>query len=100
MSRHDDSRITKDGKVVPAPDLYLADIEIRAGMEIAMRGGTEKGVPLARSSQAGLIMKGSNFQPFGNSTGTAMTLELVLVAAAGSDGRPVAIGFDWQPRHG
>lgn len=71
MSRHYDSRITKDGKVVPASDLHLADIEIRAGME--------KGLPLAKPSQAGL------------------TLELVLVAVAGTDGRPVAISFDWQP---
>ena len=89
MSRHYDSRITKDGKVVPASDLHLVDIEVWAGME--------KGLPLAEPSQAGLIMKGSNFQPFGNWTGTAMTLELVLVAAAGTDGRPVAISFDWQP---
>jgi hypothetical protein len=100
MSPHDDSRITKDGKVMPASDLYLADIEISTGMEIEIRAGMEKGLPLAKPSQASLTMKGSNFQPFGNSTGTATTLELVLVAAVGSDGRPVAIGFDWQPRQG
>ena len=91
MSRHYDSRITKDGMVVPASDLYLADIEISAGME--------KALSLAEASQAGLAMKGSNFRPFDNWTGTAMTLELelVLVAAAGTDGRPVAFSFDWQP---
>ena len=91
MSRHYDSRITKDGRVVPASDLCLADIEIGADME--------KGLPLAEPSQAGLTMKGENFRPYVNSTGTAMTLELelVLVAAAGTDGRPVAFSFDWQP---
>jgi hypothetical protein len=100
MSRHYDSRITKDRKVVSASDLYLADIEIRAGMEIEIRTGMGKGLPLAKPSQAGPIMKGSNFQPFGNWTGTAMTLELVLVATTGPDGRPVAISFDWQSRQG
>jgi hypothetical protein len=63
----------------------LADIAQASdlnGMQVAVYGGMQKGLPLANPSQAGLLVKGYIFQAFGNWLGVDMTLDLVIRAAA------------------
>lgn len=75
-------------------DLNDLNIEIKAGMA--------KGLPLANPQQAGTVIKGKIFQAFGNWIGTAQTLDLIPVA--GGDGgnigtldRPGNFPFQWLP---
>ena len=70
-------------------DLNFKNIEIYAGMQ--------KGLPLAKPDQAGLIMQGTIFQGFGNWSGTEQTLDMVLLPPAGTTNKPVNISFNWQP---
>jgi hypothetical protein len=45
-------------------------------------GGFQKGLPLANPAQAGLLVQGYIFQPFGNWIGTEQSLVLVILAGA------------------
>lgn len=75
-------------KVLGPPGGKLCGITIRAGMQ--------KGLPLAKPSQAGLILDGSIFRPFGNWQMTVQTLEMVLLPAVGTnDGQQVNIPFNY-----
>jgi hypothetical protein len=47
-------------------------------MNIAMKVGMQKGLPLANPAQAGIILEGEIFQGFGNWEGVNQTLELVF----------------------
>lgn len=61
--------------VMQGNDLKLCGIKIDAGMK--------EGLPLAKPAQAGTIVQGSIFQPFGNWQYTNQTLEMTLLPAVG-----------------
>lgn len=50
-----------------------------AGMNIVIKGGMGKGLPLANPSQAGVLFTGEIFQAFGNWQGTEQTLDFVIL---------------------
>lgn len=50
-----------------------------AGAQIMIRGGMQKGLPLANPSQAGVLLAGQIFQSFGNWEGTEMALNFVVL---------------------
>lgn len=52
------------------------------GMDIEVYGGMAKGLPLANPAQAGILVKGTVFQCFGNWVGREVSLELFIVAKA------------------
>lgn len=71
------------------PDGKLCGITIKAGMQ--------KGLPLAKPAQIGIITDGSIFKPFGNWQGTDQTLEMVLLPAVGTNnGQVVNIPFNYK----
>jgi hypothetical protein len=54
-----------------------------------------KGLPLANPAQAGVLMQGTIFQPFGNWEGTDQTLD--LICNPGGTRPDNGVVFDWQP---
>ncbi len=54
------------------------------GASIEIYGGMAKGLPLANPAQAGILIKGTVFQCFGNWLGRETSLELFIVAKAPS----------------
>lgn len=61
--------------------ISLAEIKQSAdlnGKNISVFGGMQKGLPLAKPQQSGLLVSGYIFQAFGNWIGTDMTLDLVI----------------------
>lgn len=65
-------------------------------MEIEVYGGMQRGLPLAKPAQAGLLMSGVIQQAFGNWVGTDMTLELVYTAGNTQPETPVNLTIDWR----
>lgn len=63
--------------------------------DITIYGGMAKGLPLANPAQAGVLLKGSVFQCFGNWQGTQASLELMVTAKAGTDAKPVNLAYTW-----
>jgi hypothetical protein len=47
-------------------------------MSVVLRGGFQKGLPLANPAQNGVLVEGQIFQAFGNWQGTNQTLDLVF----------------------
>lgn len=79
--------------VSQAKDLHEKNIKIYAGFK--------KGLPLANPSQAGLIVQGYIFQPFGNWIGTEMSLDLIVVPgsapkSSGPSAAPRNIVINWK----
>lgn len=74
--------------IVAANNLNDADITIYGGMS--------KGLPLANPSQAGVLLKGTVFQCFGNWQGTNSALELMVTAKAGTVAKPVNLAYTWR----
>lgn len=64
--------------------------------DIVIYGGMAKGLPLANPAQAGVLLKGSVFQCFGNWQGTQSALELMVTAKAGTDAKPVNLTYVWR----
>lgn len=59
---------------------------------IVISGGMQKGLPLAKPAQAGVLVDGSIFQPIGNWQGTQQYIEMVLLPAVGvTTGQPINI---------
>ena len=71
-----------------ASDFNLMDIEIYGGMQ--------KGLPLAKPAQAGLLMRGTIQQAFGNWLGTDMWLELIWTAGKTDPQAPTNLTIDWK----
>ena len=67
-----------------------------AGCKIEVYGGMQKGLPLAKPAQAGLLVQGVVSQAFGNWVGTEMSLDLIVVADAGTSEAPKNIVLDWK----
>lgn len=65
------------------------------GMQFAMKGGMQAGLPLANPKQAGLLVAGEVFQSFGNWEGTETRLDLVITPSAYSLDSPGNIVLNW-----
>lgn len=66
------------------------------GKHLQLYGGMAKGLPLANPGQAGLLLEGKVFQAYGNWVGTAMTLDLIVLADTGTSSAPANIVLDWH----
>ncbi|HHP2694160.1 TPA: hypothetical protein ACR8UQ_005194 [Klebsiella variicola] len=65
------------------------------GMTIKGFVGMSKGLPLAKSSQSGMILEGIIQQPFGNWQGLELSLDMIITAGAGSVDNPANITMPW-----
>lgn len=94
---------------VPAGDINTSTITIEgvtlaqlrqapqfAGMSVVVRGGMQKGLPLANPAQAGLLLQGQIFQAFGNWVGTDMNINFVVVASNHTFSQPGNFVVNWQ----
>ena len=86
------STITIEG--VPLSDLLQANQF--AGMNVSVKGGMKKGLPLANPSQSGLLLQGQIFQSFGNWAGTDMNLNFVVLPALHTYANPGNFVLNWQ----
>lgn len=66
------------------------------GKDVSVFGGFQKGLPLANPAQAGLLVKGSIFQAFGNWVGTEQSLDLIIYPKVGTDADPKNFVLDWK----
>ncbi|MCQ6687616.1 hypothetical protein NO391_21045 [Escherichia coli] len=66
------------------------------GMTIKGFVGMSKGLPLAKSSQSGMILEGIIQQPFGNWQGIDLSLDMIITAGAGSVDNPANITMPWS----
>lgn len=66
------------------------------GKDIQVFGGMQKGLPLAKPAQAGLLLQGKINQAFGNWIGTEQTLDLIVIAGTGSLTDPKNIVLHWK----
>lgn len=57
-----------------------------AGKNIKVFGGMQKGLPLAKPQQSGLLVQGYVFQAFGNWIGVDMTLDIVIAPGSSPTG--------------
>lgn len=64
-------------------------------LNIAVYGGMQAGLPLANPAQAGLLIRGTISQAFGNWVGKDMTLDMTVAPAAGSPDDPLNLNFFW-----
>ena len=70
------------GSVVTVEGIALTDLfqaQQFVGMNVMLKGGMGKGLPLANPDQSGVLLVGQVFQAFGNWVGTEMTLDLVVI---------------------
>lgn len=82
------SGINKLSPFMDGNDIKLNGIVISAGMKA--------GLPLAKPEQAGVIVQGSIFQPFGNWQYTNQYIEMVLLPAVGiTAGQQINIPFNY-----
>lgn len=79
---------------VPREDLSQA--YKLAGMEIAVYGGMQKGLPLANPLQSGLLLRGQVFQAFGTWEGTEMRLDLVVYPSTHTVDNPGNFVLSWR----
>lgn len=71
------------------------------GMNIAVYGGMQKGLPLANASQSGLLVQGTILQAYGNWVGADMTLDMQVTTATNAAGPtgaspPKNIVLNWK----
>jgi hypothetical protein len=92
------------GAYVKVWGIPLADISQANNLRfknIKVYGGFQKGLPLANPAQAGLLVQGYIWQPFGNWIGVDQTLDLVILpGAAPSDqknvSKPMNLSLNWK----
>ena len=65
------------------------------GLLAQLSGGMKNGLPLANSTQSGVLVSGPIFQSFGNWEGTEMTLDLVVVPGFFAYDNPGNIVLNW-----
>lgn len=68
------------------------------GYSIVIKGGMQKGLPLAKPSQNGLILRGTIFQSYGNVEGVERVLNLILTPSTGTIAKPKNISLNWRAR--
>ncbi len=83
--------ITIEG--VSLDDLYQA--KQLTGWSVELSGGMGAGLPLAKPSQAGILMVGTVFQAYGNWQGTDMVLELIVTPSPYQHGSGKSFVFGW-----
>ena len=66
------------------------------GDSIQVWAGFQKGLPLAKYNQAGLIASGRVVQAFANWVGTDMTLDMIITSDFGTKYTPSNIVVNWQ----
>lgn len=66
------------------------------GKAIEVYGGMQKGLPLAKPRQSGLLASGIIQQAFGNWIGTDMTMDLVFTAGNTRQDVPINLTIDWK----
>ena len=79
--------------------ISLAEISQRsslAGKQISVAVGMQKGLPLANPAQAGIIIKASILQAFGNWQGIEQTLDFVIWPDIGTHDDPKDLTLDWK----
>jgi len=69
------------------------------GKNITVRGGMQKGLPLANPAQSGVLFQGSIVQAFGNWIGTDMTLDIVVMPGASTGSQPGGAGTLGKPKN-
>lgn len=72
------------GQIVRIYGISLNDLQMAqefTGLNISLKAGMKKSLPLANPLQSGLIAQGLIFQSFGNWEGTEMTLDFVIYPA-------------------
>lgn len=67
-----------------------------AGTEMIVKGGMQKGLPLANPTQAGELLRGQVFQAFGNWEGTDMRLDLIVYPSRYTNENPGNIILKWN----
>jgi hypothetical protein len=65
------------------------------GMQVTIKGGMQKGLPLANPAQAGTLVQGQIFQSFGNWEGTQMELAMVILPSPYSMQNTKPIVLPW-----
>lgn len=70
-----------------------------AGKNIQIFAGMQKGLPLANPAQAGLIVQGIIFQPFGNWVGVDQSLDFVIVPGSSTASQPGGLGTLAAPKN-
>ncbi|WP_320533671.1 hypothetical protein [Robbsia andropogonis] len=66
-----------------------------AGMNLTLKGGMQKGLPLAKPSQAGVLLKGYIIQSFGNWEGTELSITFVVSPTGYTFDSPGNFVMDW-----
>jgi hypothetical protein len=88
----DNAKITVWGVSLPT----ISQASNFNGATVTLSAGMSAGLPLAKPSQAGVILKGKVFQAFGNWTDTKQTLDLIVYADAGAtQDSPANIVVNW-----
>lgn len=67
-----------------------------AGLNVELKAGFQKGLPLANPAQSGTILTAQIFQSFGNWEGTDMTLDFVLFPSVYTSDTPGNIVLNWK----
>ena len=66
-----------------------------SGANISVYAGFQKGLPLENPGQAGLLVKGTVYQAFGNWIGTEQTLDFLIYPPTGTNDNPINLSFQW-----
>ena len=66
------------------------------GMTIEIYGGMQKGLPLANPEQAGLLLRGTIQQSFGNWQGTSQSVDFIIQGDYGTQASPKNIVLNWK----
>ena len=64
-----------------------------AGMNVVLKAGMQKGLPLANPAQNGILIEGEIFQSFGNWQGTNQTLDLIIQPSGQQPDN--GVNFNW-----
>lgn len=73
----------------------LSQAKQYAGMNVIVKGGMKKGLPLANPAQSGVLTAGQVFQSWGNWQGTEMVLNLMLMPSNFTMDAPGNFMFTW-----
>lgn len=83
-------------RIYGVPNEELSQAAQLAGNDIIVKCGMQRGLPLAKPEQYGVIFQGRIFQCFGNLRGTDRTLDLIVTPGGGIGEKPVNFPFDYK----
>jgi hypothetical protein len=81
-------------RIYGVPNEELAQAAQLAGNDIIVKCGMQRGLPLAKPEQYGVIFQGKIFQSFGNLRGTDRTLELIVTPGGGIGEAPINLSWN------